>query len=404
MTNDPPMFHSQHHEANKTSHRSHHRPISMLETAEPSTAQRQAPKMKRAGDDFDGGCNKDLDTNTKGKLQNGDETKNQSYKGVLDQQELEGAKRRAIEMASILPPDEEAGCTKTGDSIKDALNTTAKTATDYEIDSKETALVGCTSYQGSPRNHERQRTQVPNVRPGAIAMPGLQESHPTSEDDRAFHTGDNGGVTLTTNEDLSSVPIKANVVRDEEFEETIQKRMNDRTVDALKVQVSPVEEDEKLPHTVSSRNRIAAIGMFGVLALVVIMVLFLLSRQKKDNLSSLNVTSTGPPAASDLSYAIELFSPLSGSDILMDEASPQHRAVTWLVNDDPARLSIKTTDPSILTERYVVSLIYFSTGGENWSNQFNFLDKNSVCLWSEEDEGIGCNDMGFVSRIDLGKL
>ena len=405
--NDQQMFHLPQNEAKKLSY-SHHRSISMLETAEPSAALRQDLKVERDVEHFDGGCNKDLDTNKEGSLQNEDETANQRNKGVLDNQELESAKRRAIEMASILPPDEEEGCTKTRNSIKDELPATTKTATDYEIESKETALVESPSYQGSPRNHERQGAQVPNVQPGAVAIPGLQETSPTSEDGQAFDTGVHGGATPSTNEDLSSVPIKANVVRDEEFEETIQRRMNDRTVDALEVQVSPVEEDKKSRDSVSSRNRIAALGMFGALALVGTMVLFLLSRHKKDKHSSYddsiqNAPSAGPPGASDLSYAVELFSPLSGSDVLMDESSPQHRAVTWLVNDDPARLSIKTTDPSILIERYVISLIYFSTGGENWSNQFNFLDKNSVCSWHEGDEGIGCNDMGIVSRIELGK-
>jgi hypothetical protein len=75
----------------------------------------------------------------------------------------------------------------------------------------------------------------------------------------------------------------------------------------------------------------------------------------------------------------------------------QVRALSWLVDDDPANLAVDT-DPTTLLERYTVALFYFATVGEYWTNENNFLTSNAVCSWS----GLECNDQGFITTMDLG--
>ena len=114
-------------------------------------------------------------------------------------------------------------------------------------------------------------------------------------------------------------------------------------------------------------------------------------------------------------YLIDLLSPISGKDTLLNETTAQFEALNWLANEDtfgiPHVESNSRDLEDSLIERYVVALLYFSTDGSNWTSSYNFLTNTSVCEWqrtvTESNEtlsdGIRCNEEGFVDTIALGK-
>lgn len=73
------------------------------------------------------------------------------------------------------------------------------------------------------------------------------------------------------------------------------------------------------------------------------------------------------------------------------------------------------TNQDILTDRYVVALLYFAMGGSYWIHNMTFLGNTSVCEWppmanatAEAEEtsfvdGIRCDGNGRVNHIRLGE-
>lgn len=122
---------------------------------------------------------------------------------------------------------------------------------------------------------------------------------------------------------------------------------------------------------------------------------------------------------------IELFSVLTEPEAFDPShpmASPDRiAALQWIVEEDSLRLPIlDANETSVedanwrLLQRYVLALFYFSTNGEQWTKDHNFLLGVDVCRWSSawtvvdhfynhndrvEIEGIVCNDAGRVTRI-----
>jgi hypothetical protein len=70
----------------------------------------------------------------------------------------------------------------------------------------------------------------------------------------------------------------------------------------------------------------------------------------------------------------------------------QIEALNWLAEDDPANLDFYFVPPDELLERFVMVLLYFSMGGENWDDSSGFLSAVSVCGWigvvCEFDDGV----------------
>ena len=102
--------------------------------------------------------------------------------------------------------------------------------------------------------------------------------------------------------------------------------------------------------------------------------------------------------------ALEIFEPMVG-DGVNDVTSPEHRAVNWLANVDPAQLDFVNTDLDQLIQRYVLTVVYYATGGENWQYQYNFLSQDNVCEWNMEIEqqiwGASCFDHKNVNNLYL---
>jgi hypothetical protein len=93
--------------------------------------------------------------------------------------------------------------------------------------------------------------------------------------------------------------------------------------------------------------------------------------------------------------------PLAGTS-LFNQATPQWKALNWLVEDDGAQLEPRPSTLPIIRERFALAVFYFSTNGETWGPRVSFLTEASVCDWQSLTEGVTCNSDGFVEEITLG--
>jgi hypothetical protein len=119
--------------------------------------------------------------------------------------------------------------------------------------------------------------------------------------------------------------------------------------------------------------------------------------------SSLPPTSA-PTPQSDYEFLEDMFLPISG-DVLFNETTPQFQALEWLAFEDPAMLPLKQTSTSILIGRYVLAVLYYSTGGPEWFDNMRFLSNYSYCDWQPEGPiRILCyEDKENIRSIVLGK-
>jgi hypothetical protein len=108
----------------------------------------------------------------------------------------------------------------------------------------------------------------------------------------------------------------------------------------------------------------------------------------------------GPPRTKEL--LLSRLEPLTGSRI-REKGTPEEGAMEWLANKDPLQLDFEKTSLDELVQRYVLATLYFATNGESWSQQYNFLSTDHVCLWHtfEQDAGVTCNDNNDVTSIKL---
>jgi hypothetical protein len=98
-------------------------------------------------------------------------------------------------------------------------------------------------------------------------------------------------------------------------------------------------------------------------------------------------------------------------------------ALNWIVDIDPAKLPIDG-GPDVewkIRQRYVLALLYFSTNGSGWDEQYSFLSGFDECKWTSvqtqaddddnpyringfEVKGVVCNREGEVETLRMCKL
>lgn len=98
-----------------------------------------------------------------------------------------------------------------------------------------------------------------------------------------------------------------------------------------------------------------------------------------------------------------LVRPISG-EALEDSTSPQFRALEWIANLDPAKLSVGEDSAEVIQQRYVAAVLYFALGGTQWTDTFNFLSADKACLWNVDKLGIHCDEWDEITSIRLRKL
>ena len=88
-----------------------------------------------------------------------------------------------------------------------------------------------------------------------------------------------------------------------------------------------------------------------------------------------------------------LFSDLKVSEVWEfpeESCDPRNQALVWLA-------TTYTRDKVDLIQKYVLSSLYFTAKGEQWTNSDQWLEHLDVCFWS----GVSCNDMGQVTGLSL---
>ena len=79
--------------------------------------------------------------------------------------------------------------------------------------------------------------------------------------------------------------------------------------------------------------------------------------------------------------------------------SPQHIAAQWLSYHNSTE--VQTCSPYLTLQKYVLAVLYYSTDGQNWAQQGNFLSNENVCLW----KGVFCdNDNIVMKTLAMGKI
>jgi len=122
-----------------------------------------------------------------------------------------------------------------------------------------------------------------------------------------------------------------------------------------------------------------------------------------------DVAPTPAPSMSDFARTRDLLFPVSGN-LLLDASTPQYKALSWLVLDDPQQIIPDTIPVDDLRQRYVAALLYFATAGDDWKIQYNFLSVRHICDWNDGngindvENGIACDDedesVAFISLED----
>ena len=102
---------------------------------------------------------------------------------------------------------------------------------------------------------------------------------------------------------------------------------------------------------------------------------------------------------------VTILAPISGEEKLNDGSSPQYAALHWLAEEDTFVLDFDQ-EKALVIERYISSLLYFSTSGSTWRQQHGFLSPTSVCEWNDGGngevlEGLECNEQGRLTAIVL---
>lgn len=165
-------------------------------------------------------------------------------------------------------------------------------------------------------------------------------------------------------------------------EDLVEAEMVDVGVEAEMVDVGRERNIQQERRKRERSQKCCLVGMIllgsVLLAGLVLLILFLVAGGTK------NITETSPPGgppsdastAAPTSYMIDL--PDYTMLALQDPGSPQSKAYSWL-HQDP---NWETYNQQTLLERFALATVYFSTGGENWKQNNNWLSYDvETCAW-----------------------
>jgi hypothetical protein len=236
-----------------------------------------------------------------------------------------------------------------------------------------------------------------------------------NEDDHVFSsTNDehNENESPLLSDDPESA-LEAQVVPERDLNNEVQQRMDALTIDALTVEVK-IKDKASPPRGAAPKSVILI--MLGVCLVLVAIGSAIGIMKRKERLTNKSESvydesaPTSPPTfVSDMELARAIFSPLSGNEALWDGSSPQYKALWWIVHEDLGNMMMKIQDEtqsssSMIVERYVMALLYFSTDGPNWFEQGNFLGNTSICDWGvAAGKRVECNDEGSAVHLAMSK-
>ena len=286
------------------------------------------------------------------------------------------------------------------------------------------------------------------TRPGAFRVGGTASSSGGGNNTNGSGAGGGRSIDLADDDDDDNfnnnhpqpqqqeeqqdppVPLDAEAVDEQAFENAIQDRLKQRTISAKDVRIESInttsttnqKKESSKPTTTTNKKKTNCIVFLSVVGLVclgvsVIIVLVTTTPVKEDttvvgNTSSDELTQTTMQSNNNNNKESlrDFIFPLSGVN-LDDSSTPQYQALEWML----AATAMDNIDQKIeqeessysIVERYVLATLYFALGGEDWSidTTNTFLSHNfssSVCEW--ESVIIECGESGFVTGLNFREL
>jgi hypothetical protein len=94
-----------------------------------------------------------------------------------------------------------------------------------------------------------------------------------------------------------------------------------------------------------------------------------------------------------------------GGVALSNLASPQHKAFVWLLGETPENEQGEPIRPEqfeILLSRYAMATLYYSTGGEDWTQSENWLSTSHISTWYPSESNEVDENQKVLKRLKLG--
>jgi len=93
-----------------------------------------------------------------------------------------------------------------------------------------------------------------------------------------------------------------------------------------------------------------------------------------------------------ISMTAEMLTNFTNPEVLFDSATPQYRAMDWVLNVDPLKLASVFVEDEVMLrmDRFLLSVLWFSTTNSgNWTNRTGWLTEEHECDWF----GVVCGEM-----------
>jgi hypothetical protein len=203
--------------------------------------------------------------------------------------------------------------------------------------------------------------------------------------------------------------VTANAIDEDALEVEYNQRMMEGMVEATEVTKSKVEEPPPPPNCWETYKWPTMSACIVVVIVAVILGIVLPGKASSDSGEPPVIPATPAPTLDSYNYFRQMVLPISDAESLEEPGTPQNHALEWLALKDT--WSTRATNTSALIERYVLAVLYYSTGGAEWTDDLRFLTNSSICEWPniEADETevdtpneIDCDELGQVVKIRIG--
>lgn len=209
------------------------------------------------------------------------------------------------------------------------------------------------------------------------------------DNDDGAHDPPAAPISSTSNNN-ASLPVASQVEPPPELLERMRKLEEQQNSVPY---ATPVEENEDEKQRTKNKRclwTLAASACIIILAIVLGTVFGV-----RNNNSSTAVDPTPSPTLSPESAAVKALIEsvsLDGGAALQNASSPQFMALEWLQQD---KNNANTTyDDWRMIQRYVLAVLYYSTGGDSWINNEKWLSPENECTWFTSAIDPICNETG----------
>ena len=228
-------------------------------------------------------------------------------------------------------------------------------------------------------------TQRPcNVRPGAFAVHGS---------DVEDHLGLDVLTTSSTMPPSLVTPVTAVVVNPDEENQILEERLQrELQAERERAAVAEIVIEKK---TWGWKRLTCLVGAI-LIAVVGVVLAVSLTRPQPTAIPGPTPAPTLAPLPHDI---VELLSSVSFDQgaSLRNDTSPQSEAARWLANNS----LLDTYEDQQKIQRYVLATLYYSTKGEGWKGNGNWLSDLDECLWFgkevEKVKPLECSDGALIN-------